>query len=160
MTFKEQKKNQASTETLVKTKTANANVDKFKKFEKVDDFVLDTAEKAANAKRRAKHFFYLMSRPFVHIWQHSFLIQLIWHLTWLISAIYAGQVMVAEYETSIYNATSFLTGKNRGYIALHYTNMITYSYNVLAILSAVLIVVCVKCIHNSFRKVHPKKGQN
>lgn len=153
MTFKKQKKNQASTETFAKTKTTNAD----KAFEKIDSVATKTAEKA---KKRANHFFYIMSRPFVHIWQHSFLIQLIWHLTWLITAIYAGQITVAEYETSIYNATSFLTGKNRGYIALHYTNMITYSYNVLAILSAVLIVVCAKCIHKSFRKVYPKKGKN
>lgn len=147
MKFNKQKKTQASTETLVKTKTTNTD----KVF---------AAGVAGKAKKGAKHFFYIMSRPFVHIWQHSFLIQLIWHLTWLIAVIYIGQVTVAEYESSIYNATSFLTGKNRGYIALHYTNMITYSYNVLAILSAVLIVVCAKCIHKSFRNVYPKKEKN
>lgn len=147
MKFKKQKKTQASTETLVKTKTTNK------------DKVFATGA-AKKAKKGAKNFFYIMSRPFVHIWQHSFLIQLIWHLTWLTTVIYIGQVTVAEYETNIYNATSFLTGKNRGYIALHYTNMITYSYNVLAILSAVLIVVCAKCIHKSFRNVHPKKEKN
>lgn len=105
-------------------------------------------------------FFHAISRFFVRIWQHSFFIQLIWHLTWLITVIYMGLITVAEYEANIYEATAFLTGKNKGYIALHYTNMITYSYNVLAILSAVLIVVCAKCIYKSFRKVHPKKGQN
>lgn len=150
MKFNKQKKNQTSTKTLVKTKTTNTD--------KV--FATGAAKKAKKAKKEAKHFFYIMSRPFVHIWQHSFLIQLIWHLTWLTTVIYIGQITVAEYETSIYNATSFLTGKNRGYIALHYTNMITYSYNVLAILSAVLIVVCAKCIHKSFRNVYPKKEKN
>lgn len=153
MKFNKQKKNQASTETLVKTKTTNTD----KVFEKANSVATGAARKA---KKGAKHVFYIMSRPFVHIWQHSFLIQLIWHLTWLTTVIYIGQITVAEYEMSIYNATSFLTGKNRGYIALHYTNMITYSYNVLAILSAVLIVVCAKCIHKSFRNVYPKKEKN
>lgn len=147
MKFKKQKKN---TETL-----AASNADKV--FEKTDEVKKKATGKA---KEKIKHFFYVMSRPFVHFWQHSFLIQLIWHLTWLITVIYMGQLTVAEYETSIYNATSFLTGKNKGYIALHYTNMITYSYNVLAILSAVLIVVCAKCIHKSFRKVYPKKDKS
>lgn len=153
MKFKKQNKNQASTKTLMKTKVTNVN----KVFEKANSV---TTGAAGKAKKGAKHFFYIISRPFVHIWQHSFLIQLIWHLTWLITVIYIGQITVAEYEMNIYNATSFLTGKNKGYIALHYTNMITYSYNVLAILSAVLIVVCAKCIHKSFRKVHPKKEKN
>ena len=120
----------------------------------------NTNKKRGQAKETIKLFFKVFSQPFVHVWQHSFLIQLIWHLTWLIMVIYMGQLMVAEYETSIYDATAFLTGKNKGYIALHYTNMITYSYNVLAILSAVLIVVCAKCIHKSFRNVYPKKDKN
>lgn len=117
-------------------------------------------KKREKAKETIKHFFAVFSRPFVQVWRHSFLIQLIWHLTWLTMVIYMGQLTVAEYESSIYEATSFLTGKNKGYIALHYTNMITYSYNVLAILTAVLIVVCAKCIHKSFRKVYPKKDKN
>lgn len=118
-----------------------------------------STEIATKTKKGFKHVCYVLSRPFVHIWQHSFFVQLIWHLTWLIAVIYIGQLTVAEYESSIYSATSFLTGKNKGYIALHYTNMITYSYNVLAILSAVLIVVCAKCIRKSFRNVYPKKDK-
>ena len=99
-------------------KIAQSNADKV--FEKVDNA---TVKAKGKAKESFKHFFYVMSRPFVHFWQHSFLIQLIWHLTWLITVIYMGQVTVAEYETNIYNATAFLTGKNKGYIALHYTNI-------------------------------------